>query len=70
MKIEDKMNLIFMPSFSTKQDVTELSGRGVGMDVVKSNLEKIGANLSLDSVYGKGTHFKIPFPKNDIRVLS
>ena len=69
MKPEDKLNLIFMPNFSTKQSVTELSGRGVGMDVVKSNLEKIGAKLSLDSVYGKGTHFKISFPKNEIRVL-
>ena len=68
MKPEDKLNLIFMPNFSTKQSVTELSGRGVGMDVVKSNLEKIGAKLSLDSVYGKGTHFKISFPKSEIRV--
>jgi hypothetical protein len=65
MTIQEKVNLIFLPSFSTKSDVTELSGRGVGMDVVKSNLEKIGAKLHLDSIYGKGTYFLITFPNRN-----
>lgn len=51
-----------MPGFSTNDVVTEYSGRGVGMDVVKENVEKIGGDVSVDSAPGKGTKivFKIP----------
>ncbi|MDF2632866.1 MAG: chemotaxis protein CheA, partial [Caproiciproducens sp.] len=53
---------LLMPGFSTNEVVTEFSGRGVGMDVVKKNVEKIGGDVSLISEYGKGTKilFKIP----------
>ncbi len=53
---------LLMPGFSTNEVVTEFSGRGVGMDVVKKNVEKIGGDVSLVSEYGKGTKilFKIP----------
>jgi two-component system chemotaxis sensor kinase CheA len=54
--------LIFLPGFSTNKLVTEYSGRGVGMDVVKSNLEKIGGSVEVVSEIGRGTtiEFKIP----------
>ena len=53
---------LLMPGFSTNEVVTEYSGRGVGMDVVKENVEKIGGDVSIDSTLGKGSKivFKIP----------
>lgn len=53
---------LLMPGFSTNDKVTEYSGRGVGMDVVKANVENIGGDVSIDSTPGKGmkTTFKIP----------
>lgn len=53
---------LMLPGFSTNDNVTEYSGRGVGMDVVKSNVEKVGGNVVLDSKEGVGTSitFKIP----------
>jgi two-component system chemotaxis sensor kinase CheA len=55
-------NLLTVPGFSTKDSVTEFSGRGVGMDVVKNNIEKIGGTVTIESVKGIGTnvYFKIP----------
>ncbi|MBW7573384.1 chemotaxis protein CheA [Caproiciproducens faecalis] len=55
-------NFLLMPGFSTNEVVTEFSGRGVGMDVVKKNVEKVGGDVSLISEVGKGTKilFKIP----------
>ncbi len=55
-------NFLLMPGFSTNDVVTEYSGRGVGMDVVKKNVEKIGGDVNLTSEEGKGTKvlFKIP----------
>lgn len=52
-------NLIFLPGFSTAKRVTNISGRGVGMDVVKTNIEKIGGTVDLHSVQGLGTTLKI-----------
>ena len=54
--------LIFHPGLSTAEQVTSVSGRGVGMDVVKSNIEKIGGTIELDSTFGKGTRFSIKIP--------
>jgi two-component system chemotaxis sensor kinase CheA len=56
------MNLIFLPGFSTAEKVTNLSGRGVGMDVVKSNIEKIGGAIELSSQVGHGTRLRIKIP--------
>jgi two-component system chemotaxis sensor kinase CheA len=63
-KLSDResINLIFLPGFSTVQTVTNLSGRGVGMDVVKSHIEKIGGNVDLISRAGEGTTVKIRIP--------
>jgi two-component system, chemotaxis family, sensor kinase CheA len=55
-------NLVFLPGFSTAETVTNVCGRGVGLDVVRANIEKIGGVVDLESDPGKGTtlHFKIP----------
>jgi len=55
-------SFIFMPGFSTKEEITEFSGRGVGMDVVIKNIEKIGGNVQIDSIYGIGTTVSIKIP--------
>ena len=56
------MNLIFVPGFSTARQVTALSGRGVGMDVVKNNVAKLSGIIELSSELGKGTRFDITLP--------
>jgi two-component system chemotaxis sensor kinase CheA len=56
------INLIFLPGFSTADQVTEVSGRGVGMDVVKSNIEKIGGDIAIESEVDKGTKMVIHLP--------
>ena len=53
---------IFHPGFSTAAQVTNVSGRGVGMDVVRSNIEKIGGTIDMTSVEGQGTTFQIKIP--------
>ena len=55
-------NLILLPGFSTNETVTEFSGRGVGMDVVKANVEKCGGSIIVDSKKGTGTTFIIKIP--------
>ena len=55
-------NFIFRPGFSTAQKVTSVSGRGVGMDVVRTNIERIGGTVELQSEDGKGTTFTIKIP--------
>ncbi len=62
MSDKEKVNLIFYPGFSTAEQVTDVSGRGVGMDVVKTNLDKLGGEVELDSMPGKGTTIKIKLP--------
>lgn len=54
--------LIFAAGFSTKDEVTEFSGRGVGMDVVQKNIEKLGGSLSVDSTPGQGMSVRIRIP--------
>jgi two-component system chemotaxis sensor kinase CheA len=63
-KISDReaMNLIFQPGFSTAQAITKVSGRGVGMDVVRSNIEKIGGVVDVFSRPGEGTTVKLKIP--------
>ncbi|MEZ5964856.1 MAG: chemotaxis protein CheW [Planctomycetota bacterium] len=55
-------NLIFLPGFSTAEKVTNISGRGVGMDVVKTNIEKIGGTVDLATEAGRGTTLRIKIP--------
>ncbi|HEY3304594.1 MAG TPA: chemotaxis protein CheA [Candidatus Binatia bacterium] len=59
---EEVHALIFQPGFSTATKVTEVSGRGVGMDVVKRNVESLGGNITIHSESGKGTRFRIKLP--------
>jgi two-component system chemotaxis sensor kinase CheA len=56
------LNMIFMPGFSTAAQVTNISGRGVGMDVVRTNIEAIGGSVDVQSEVGVGTVFKIKIP--------
>jgi two-component system, chemotaxis family, sensor kinase CheA len=62
MTDRDIVNLIFMPGFSTAEKVSKVSGRGVGMDVVRTNIEKIGGTVDVQSRPGLGTtvHMRIP----------
>ncbi len=55
-------NMIMLPGFSMKEQVTEFSGRGVGTDVVKKNIEKIGGSVTVESKFGEGTCFVIKIP--------
>ena len=55
-------NLLMAPGFSTRENVTEFSGRGVGLDVVKSNIEKIGGSVSIESKRGIGTSVIMKIP--------
>jgi len=62
MAEREVFNLIFLPGFSTAQKVTNVSGRGVGMDVVKTNVEKIGGTVDLQSTPGRGTTVRVKIP--------
>ena len=62
MADKDKVSLIFLPGFSTAEEVTDVSGRGVGMDVVKTNLDKLGGIIDIDSKVGHGTTIRIKLP--------
>jgi chemotaxis protein histidine kinase CheA len=62
MSERDIFNLIFLPGFSTADKVTNVSGRGVGMDVVKTNVEKIGGAVDIQSTRGKGTTIRVKIP--------
>ncbi|QBI21255.1 histidine kinase [Egibacter rhizosphaerae] len=62
MSEREAVALVFHPGFSTAEQVTNVSGRGVGMDVVKSNIEKIGGTVDIASELGEGTTFKVKIP--------
>ena len=62
MSDKERTNLIFMPGFSTAEKITDVSGRGVGMDVVKTNLDKLGGIIDIDSEKGKGSTIRIKLP--------
>ncbi len=61
-KDADLIPFIFMPNFSTKDKVTDLSGRGIGLDIVKMNIEKVKGKILLDSEKDKGTCFTLVLP--------
>ena len=62
MTEDEIINLLFRPSFSTADKVTDVSGRGVGLDVVKSKIEALGGDVEVKSVYGEGSTFIIRLP--------
>ena len=62
MTEEEKVRLIFSPGFTSAEEVSELSGRGVGMDVVKTNIEKLNGKIEIKTTPGQGTEFLITLP--------
>lgn len=62
MSDKEIFNLLLLPGFSTNENVTEFSGRGVGMDVVKQNIDEVGGSISIKSVEGEGSTFTITIP--------
>ena len=62
MSDREKMALIFLPGVSTAEKVSDVSGRGVGMDVVKTNLDRLGGKIEIDSAPGSGSRFRIKLP--------
>ena len=62
MTDKDFIDLLFMPSFSTADKITDVSGRGVGLDVVKTKIEALGGSISAKSVAGEGSTFTIQLP--------
>jgi two-component system chemotaxis sensor kinase CheA len=59
---KDILNLIFLPGVSTRQDVSEVSGRGVGMDIVKTNIGRLGGIIDIQSELGIGTKLSVTLP--------
>lgn len=59
---KDIINFLFMPSFSMAKKITDISGRGVGLDVVKSGIEQLGGDVSVTTELGKGTTFTVRLP--------
>lgn len=62
MPDREVFNLVFLPGFSTAEKVTKVSGRGVGLDVVKTNVEKIGGTVDIQSTPGRGTTVRVKIP--------
>ncbi|MCW2694507.1 MAG: cheA [Mycobacterium sp.] len=62
MSRDQLIDLVFAPGFSTAAAVTNVSGRGVGMDVVRSNIQQIGGSVDISSTVGKGSSFRITIP--------
>lgn len=62
MTEKEAIDLLFRPSFSTAEKITDVSGRGVGLDVVKSKIEALGGDVEVKSVFGQGSTFSIRLP--------
>jgi len=62
MDDQEAMRLVFMPGFSTKDQANDVSGRGVGMDVVKTKIQKLNGRIEINSIIGQGTKFSIYLP--------
>lgn len=62
MSDQEALDLIFAPGFSTAETVSDVSGRGVGMDIVRTNIEKLNGSVSVETWMGKGTRFTLELP--------
>lgn len=67
---QQKLGLIFAPGFSTAEQVTDISGRGVGMDVVKSNINRLKGTVIIESAVGMGTVIQLRFPMSMVVLFS
>lgn len=59
---EQAVDLIFLPGFSTAEKVTDISGRGVGMDIVQTNIQRVNGSIHIETAVGRGTTFQIVLP--------
>ena len=62
MSQKEIINLLFIPSFSMAKQITDISGRGVGLDVVRSNIEALGGDVEVSSTLGEGSKFTVRLP--------
>ena len=62
MSQKEVINLLFIPSFSMAKQITDISGRGVGLDVVRSNIEALGGDVEVSSTLGEGSKFTVRLP--------
>ncbi len=62
MSDQNALNMIFMPGFTTKAEISDVSGRGVGMDVVKTRIAQLNGTVEIDSVYGEGSTLGVKVP--------
>lgn len=62
MSVDERLRLILLPGFSTREEVSEYSGRGVGLDVVKTHLERLGGAVEITTVRGQGSSFTLMAP--------
>ena len=62
MSAADAVNLIFIPGLSTAEKTTDVSGRGVGMDIVRTNIDNLGGSIAIETILGKGTKFIVRLP--------
>ncbi len=62
LKDDEIVNFLFAPGFSTAEEITDISGRGVGLDVVKSTIESLNGSIVVDTDAGKGTRFRLILP--------
>lgn len=62
LSVQDCLQLIFLPGFSTKDQISDISGRGVGMDVVKTNIQRLNGRIDIDSELGRGSRITISLP--------
>lgn len=72
MPADELFEFLFLPNFSTKDDITQLSGRGVGLDVVQSMMREVGGSISVSTVAGRGAMFtmKLPVTRSVVKALT
>jgi two-component system chemotaxis sensor kinase CheA len=68
MSHQEKIDLVFHPGFSTAEAVTAVSGRGVGMDAVRTEIERAGGTVTLSSELGEGTKISISLPTEPVNL--